>query len=130
MTFFSVFKNLRQILEVSDDLWERARGSLRIFISLEAEQEGVFIDSDRRILSFPVSVRDQPASVTFIFSKEGFKMAFEGVMLSSLYEKDFLQCHGDPKNLFIASVFLDFLLRLVNEEDCNGDLKVDSSHIH
>ena len=104
--------------------------SVRLFIIVEGDYEGVFIDSDKRIVSFPVSVRDQPASATFIFTSDAFKMAYEGVMLSSLYEKDYLQAAGDPKNIFSASLFLDLLLREYSENSALNDVEIDYSRLH
>ncbi len=131
MNFFETFQALNQILEVSPELWEMTGTPLRIFVTLDRSEEGVYIDTDKKIISFPVSIRSQPVAANFIFENKAFEMALEGeAPLSLLYEYQKLRAFGDPKTVFCASLFLSRLISIATEENDHISLDVDQTLIH
>ena len=131
MNFFKTFKTIRQIVEASSEIWELAQGNLRMFVALEGENEGVFIDTEKQIISFPIGVREKHAAANLIFELEAFQLSLnESVPMSLLFEHAKIRAFGEAKAVFNSSIFLTKLLSIVKEEAETGELRVDSNHLH
>lgn len=129
--FFETFYNIRQYLDASPDFWEEFSDPLRIFISLENQEDGVHIDTNKKLISFPVKVRDNVSSINLIFDKDALDLYLLGeVSLSQVLEHNKIRVFGDPLLAFSASVFLNKLFKAANKIINKKTVKDDSYNIH
>lgn len=131
MNLFELFTLVKQLIEADHDLWLLAKVNLKIFISIDAQKEGVFIDTSKRVLSFPVGIREHTSAVNFILDKEALSLMINSeVPMSVLCEHNKISAFGDPETIFHASIFLTYIFSMIREVQEGGGEDIDSYSVH
>ncbi len=103
-------------LSVQSHVSSNLSGSPKVFISFDDEKEGISIDILKASISFEGRIRDGGFGSIFSFTDQGWDDFVQGKSLSQCAFEGLVQTSGSSDSLFLASLYLDELAKVVREQ--------------